>query len=82
MWWAAIVAVLAAFVSMAIPMVLDYLADRKQEKEDKSRDDKNDDNNQLFTNSNNDVIVIRVYKIYITRCIKYLQVIFVSTSGN
>lgn len=30
MWWAAIVAVLAAFLSMAIPMTLDYLADRKK----------------------------------------------------
>lgn len=45
MWWAAIVAVLAAFLSMAIPMTLDYLADRKKEKEDKSRDNKDDDNN-------------------------------------
>lgn len=30
MWWAAIVAVFAAFLSMAIPMTLDYLADRKK----------------------------------------------------
>lgn len=45
MWWAAVIAVLAAFVSMAIPMALDYLADRKKEKEDKSRDNKDDDNN-------------------------------------
>lgn len=43
MWWAPIVAVLAAFVSMAIPMTLDYLADRKKEKEDKSRDEHDDE---------------------------------------
>ena len=42
MWWAAIVAVLAAFISMAIPMTLDYLADRKKETEDKSRDEHDD----------------------------------------
>ena len=43
MWWAAIVVVLAAFLSMAIPMTLDYLADRKKEKEDKSRDEHDDE---------------------------------------
>lgn len=42
MWWAVVVAVLAAFISMAIPMTLDYLADRKKEKEDKSHDEHDD----------------------------------------
>ena len=45
MWWAVIVAASAAVISMAIPMVLDYLAERKQEKEEKSSENENDADN-------------------------------------
>lgn len=42
MWWAAIIGILAPIICMAIPMILDYSAEKK---EDKNNDDRNNTNN-------------------------------------
>lgn len=40
MWWAAVIGILVPIVCMAVPMILDY----KAEKERKENDDRNDTN--------------------------------------
>lgn len=42
MWWAIPAVIGVAVISMAIPMILDYLAEKK---EDENNDDRNNTNN-------------------------------------
>lgn len=42
MWWATVVGILVPIVCISIPMILDYLAEKK---EDKNNDNRNNTNN-------------------------------------